>query len=175
MSSGTAQRAQKSLCLQELLQNSFSLKSSVEFHSCRSVCAGRAEAGFPPAEDSSAHRSCWMAAQPCGNPARPGCRETFSGWENGFVIALLYHKHFKTCLLLLRVLVCTVLPETQRGVQTASKAVQCCSAMENKADFAQKLWSSTACLHEEWIVWCLMHRLNRGHPEGKAPHERFWK
>lgn len=138
-----------------------------------SVLAG-AEAGFPPAEDSSAHRSCWIAAQPCGNPAQLGCREAFSGWENGFVIAFLYNKHFKTCLLLLSVLVCTVLPETQRGVQTASRSMECCSAMENKADFAQKLWSSTLCPLEEWVVWCLMHRLNRGHPEGKAPAGRFW-
>lgn len=83
-----------------------------------------AEAGFPPAEDSSAHRSCWISAQPCGNPAQLGCREAFSGWGNGFVIALLDHKHFKTCLLLLRVLMCTMLPKTQRGVQTASSAVQ---------------------------------------------------
>lgn len=133
-----------------------------------------AEARFPPAEDSSAHRSCWIHAQPCGNPVQLGCREAFSGWENGFVIALLYNKYFKTCLLLLRVLVCTMLPETQCGVQTASRSVECCSAMENKTDFAQKLWSSTTCSREEWAVWCLMHRLNRGHPEGKAPPERFW-
>lgn len=80
-----------------------------------SVLAG-AEAGFPPAEDSSAHRSCRIPAQPCGNPAQPGCREAFSGWENGFAVALLYNKHFKACLLLLEVLACTVLPETQCGV-----------------------------------------------------------
>lgn len=51
---------------------------------------------------------------------------------------------------------------------------ECCSAMENKADFAQKLWSSSTCPHEEWVVWCFMHRLNGGHAEEKAPHERFW-
>lgn len=87
-----------------------------------SVLAG-AEAGFPPAEDSSAHRSCWVSAQPSGNPVQLGCREALSGWENGFVVALLYNQHFKTCLLLLRVLVCTVLPTRQPGVQTASRNV----------------------------------------------------
>lgn len=79
------------------------------------------------------------SAQPCANPVQFGCREAFSGWEKAFVIALLYHKHFKTCLLLLRVLVCRVLPEIQPGVQTASRSVQCCSAVENKADFTQKV------------------------------------
>ena len=42
------------------------------------------------------------------------------GWENGFVVAVLYNKPFKTCLLPLRVLVCRMLPKMQPGVKTDS-------------------------------------------------------
>lgn len=43
------------------------------------------------------------------------------GWENGFVVALLFNKHFKACLLPLGVLVCRALPEMQPGVKADSR------------------------------------------------------
>lgn len=57
----------------------------------------------------------------CADPARPlllmGKSSTawmqMPGWENAFVIALSNNKHFRAYLLLLRVVVWRVLPNTQ--------------------------------------------------------------
>lgn len=76
------------------------------------------EQGIPPAEDSSARGSCWILL---GLWKSSTTWTQMPGWENGFVVALLYNKHFKTCLLPLRVLVCRMLPKMQPGVKIDSQ------------------------------------------------------
>lgn len=52
------------------------------------------------------------------------------------------------------------------------QAWQCCAAMENKADFAQELWSSTTCPREEWVV-VLNAQIEPWASQGKAPLRGF--
>lgn len=67
-----------------------------------SVLAGT-EQGIPPAEDSSARGSCRILL---GVWKSSTTWLQTPGWEHGFVIALLYNKHFKTCLLPLKEFSC---------------------------------------------------------------------
>lgn len=82
-----------------------------------SVLAG-AERGFPPAEASSARGS---TAPLLALRKSSTTWMQMPGWEDGFAVALLYNKHFKTCLLLLRVLACRTLPKMQPGMKIDSQ------------------------------------------------------